>query len=359
MRVLSHIPLAYHKTHSFALFLSGLLVTPLLPTGKARAVIALPVSQSIAKETGFADGSNGSAALALAALIGFCHMSFMFLTGGEFCLIGWNLLPIEAKAKFGWMVWFVAALPTGILIFLFVFLAIHFLFPVRREKNLEVKSVPQPHLQSAEPLTSAEWIAMTVLALTLLGWLTKPWHGIDETWVALGGLLAFLTTGGLDKKSFRNNLDWGLIIFFGIINSMAAISEHLKIDRWLGALVSPALASVSTGPVGFLIAVILIVCVTRVFLRKATAITITTVVLVPVGHKIGVHPGVILLSILAASECFLLPYQDGPYQIAYSSTDGQAFSHAQARKVLAVKFIATIVAVAVSVPYWKLLGFIQ
>jgi divalent anion:Na+ symporter, DASS family len=360
MRVLNRIPLSCHKTHTFVLFVSGLLITPLLPTGKARAVIALPVSQAIAKATGFSDRSHGSAALSLAALIGFSHMSFMFLTGGEFCLIGWNLLPVESKARFGWMDWFVAALPTGILVFLFVFLAIHFLFPLRPEDRIqEVANAPHPHLQNAEPLSPAEWIAMTVLALTLVGWLTKPWHCIDETWVALGGLLAFLTTGGLDKKSFRDNLDWGLVIFFGIINSMAVISDHLKIDRWLSGLLSPALAYVSTTSVGFLLAVILIVCVTRVFLRKSPSIALMTLILVPVGHNLGIHPGVILLTILAASECFFLPYQDGPYQLAYSSTDGQAFSHAQARKILAARFLATTLAITLSVPYWKLLGLIQ
>ena len=68
------------------------------------------------------------------------------------------------------------------------------------------------------------------------------------------------------------------------------------------------------------------------------------------GLNIGIHPGIILLTICMATECFLLPYQDGPYQIAYSSTDGQAFSHVQARKVLIAKFIATLAALALSIP---------
>jgi anion transporter len=360
LRLLRRIPLSGHKTHSFVLFASGILITPLLPSGKARAVIALPVSQAIANTKGYADRSNGSVALSLAALIGFTHMSFMFLTGGTFCLIGWNLLPGEAKAEFGWMTWFLAALPAGILIFFFVFTAIHLLFPLNAEdKVAELKSIPHPNLENPGPLTGAEWIGVLVLALTLVGWLTKPLHGIDETWVALGGLLVFLTTGCLDKKSFRNNLDWGLIVFYGIINSMAVISQHLKIDRWVGELIAPVLADVAANRMEFLIAVIMIVCLTRLCLRKAPTIILVTLILLPLGHNIGIHPGVILLTILAASECFVLPYQDGPYQIAYSSIDGQAFSHRQARKVLAVRYVATTVAIAVSVPYWKLLGLIQ
>jgi hypothetical protein len=59
-----------------------------------------------------------------------------------------------------------------------------------------------------------------------------------------------------------------------------------------------------------------------------------------------------------ASECFLLPYQDGPYQIAYSAGNGLAFSHAQGRKVLLVKYIGTFLAIAVSIPYWRILGLV-
>ncbi len=79
----------------------------------------------------------------------------------------------------------------------------------------------------------------------------------------------------------------------------------------------------------------------------------------PYGQEMGIHPGVVLITILAAGECFILSCQDGPYQIAYSSTNGQAFTHMQARKVLALRFLATVLAIAIRVPYWKLLGFIQ
>jgi hypothetical protein len=154
-------------------------------------------------------------------------------------------------------------------------------------------------------------------------------------------------------------VDWGLILFFGVVNSMAAISHQLNIDRWVMDLVSPMFSAISFGPFGFLTGVILIVVFGRFFLRKAAAVALFTFALVPLGEEVGIHPGVLLLSILMASECFLLSYQDGPYQIAYSSTDGQAFSHRQARKILTAKFVATLLAVAVSIPYWRVLGLIQ
>ena len=120
LQCLSLMPHASFKTHRLFFLLSGLLATPLLPTGKARTAISLPVSQALSEATGFGARSNGSAALTLAALMGFSQMSFMFLTGGAFCLLGWNLLPEPFKSEFGWITWFLAALPAGIFIILFM-----------------------------------------------------------------------------------------------------------------------------------------------------------------------------------------------------------------------------------------------
>ena len=359
-QLLGRIPMASHKTHTFALFAMGVLLTPLLPTGKARAVIASPLSQAVSKAKGFSDRSNGSVALALSALTGFSHMSFTFLTGAEFCLIGWNLLPPESKSAFGWTTWFLAALPAGLLISFIVFISIHILYPSRMEDRSETynEAITLP-LDLKGSFGMAEWIGLAVLTLTLIGWMTMPLHGIDEAWVALAGLLVFLMSGCLDKKSFKNDLDWGLILFFGIVNSMAAVSSHLHVERWITALLAPILIGHSVNPLSFLLMVTCIVCFARLFLRKAAAVVLLTVTFIPIGQSVGVHPGVLLLTILMASECFFLPYQDGPYQIAYSSTEGKAFSHRQARRVLTAKLIATLLAVAVSVPYWTMLGFIE
>ena len=109
----------------------------------------------------------------------------------------------------------------------------------------------------------------------------------------------------------------------------------------------------------FLLAVFLLVTVVRFVLRKTAAVAFFAITLLPLSQSVGIHPGVMLVTVVMAGECFLLGYQDGPYQIAYAAGGGSAFSHSQARKVLAAKYIATLLAIAVSVPYWILLGFIR
>ena len=88
-------------------------------------------------------------------------------------------------------------------------------------------------------------------------------------------------------------------------------------------------------------------------------VTFVVITMVPMGQGLGVHPGALLLTVVMASQSFFLSYQDGPYQIAYSSTDGRAFSHGQARKILLAKSIATLAGLILSIPFWKMLGLIR
>jgi hypothetical protein len=83
------------------------------------------------------------------------------------------------------------------------------------------------------------------------------------------------------------------------------------------------------------------------------------ITMLPLAENVGVHPGALLLTVVMASESFFLSYQDGPYQIAYSSTGGRAFSHAQARKLLLAKSFATLAGLALSIPFWRMLGLIR
>jgi len=47
------------------------------------------------------------------------------------------------------------------------------------------------------------------------------------------------------------------------------------------------------------------------------------------------------------------------YQIAYFGAGEQGFRHAQGRRLMAAKLIASRVAVAVSVPWWRAIGLIR
>jgi DASS family divalent anion:Na+ symporter len=360
LKLVIWVPIRCQKTYAFCLLSAGMFSGPLLPTGKARAAVAVPVSQAITEVAGFGARSNGSAAISLAAFVGFSQMSFMFLTGGEHCLIAWNFLPPAHKSEFGWMTWFLAALPAAVCIIVVMFFSIQFLLPLSAEEKERLAARPvESSVGNIGPISTKEWITLTVLILTVAGWLTAPLHGIDEAWIALGALLVFLLLRVLDGEAFKKKLDWGLILFFGVLNSLTAVAHHLRVDESLRTLSESFLNGFVGSALGFLLVVFVMVSFMRFFLRKAPAAALSAVTLLPFSQSVGVHPGVLIIAAIMIGECFLLSYQDGPYQIAYGSANGTAFSPAQARKVLAAKYVATLVALVVSVPYWQFLGLIH
>lgn len=359
--ILSRIRPRHYKRLPLLLSAFGLFATPALPTGPARVAIMTPVIQAISKVTGLKPRSNGSANLTLGSYLGFGQMSFMFLTGGAHCLVGWSLLPGAAKSEFGWLTWSLAALPAAIFTWLFLLGATYLFFPPRNEdwaiisrNGSDVEALTQDGCLSRD-----ERISLGVLSLTLVGWITKPLHGIAEVWIAVGGLVVFMATRVLDKKSLRSNVDWGFLLFFGIAYSLAPVSSHLGIDTWLLNTTKPILLSLAFHPGLFLSGVVLLVYIVHFFLKKVPTVVLLTIALTPLAEDLGIHPGILVVTIVMSVEGFFLSYQDGPYQILYYTTDGQAFSQRQGRKLLAAKFLACFLAVAISLPYWHALGFIE
>jgi anion transporter len=349
-----------YRSYIWLLTISGLIVTPVMPTSKARMAIAAPLSRTISETMGFESRSNGSAGIGLSAYVGFTQCAFMFLTGATSCLIGWNLLPQSAKLDFGWTIWAMAALPAGVVTLGCLLLGIHYLFPTKIiSRPSQVKQADHP-LDRPKSLSHNEWISLGILMFAVFGWLSKPMHGVSETWVALSALSVFLLTRVLEKDDFKARIDWGFLFFLGVISSFDGIMRHLKIDQWLMAFIAPYFSYVTLNPLAFLTVVSVAVYFIRFFLGKTpTVILLSTIGLSSWAQEFGVHPGVLLITILMANESWFLLSQNDAYQIAFYSTDGNAFSHAQARKLMVVRCVANFLALAVSVPYWRLLGFIR
>jgi anion transporter len=349
-----------HKVYSFSLLTAGLFITPVFPENKGRIGIMAPLTQTISEALGYGARSNGSASLAFSNLVGFSQLTFTFLTGATYCLVGWSLLPANARANFGWITWFEAALPAALVTVLLFYFAIQICFPSEdiKIRNLSGKTL-LTQMEILGTLTSGEWISIGVIALAAFGWLGKPLHGISEAWVALGALAIFLVTGLLDRKGLRNNIDWGYLLFLGVVSAMDDVMRALGVDRWLSGFVAPVISAVSFSPLLFLFVVALMVYGLRFLLKKSACVVLILVTLIPMAQQVGIHPGVLLLTILIAIEAWFLPYQTDSYQIAYYSTDEKAFSHAQGRKLMIVKFLISFLSIAVSVPYWRMLGFIR
>lgn len=344
------------------LLLTGVVLAPILPQNKARAALTAPLALAVAQALRLRDHEPAAAVLGLAAWIGSGPMMFLFINGSTLSLLAWSLLPETSRARFDWIAWLVAAAPLG----LFVGVgALAMLFVLFRPGPGSAPVPERVDLQLAllGPFSAREWTMMGVLFLTIAGWFAAPALQIHFGAIAAIGLLAAAATGNFDRQSFQE-LDWGYLIFYGVALSIASVVASVGLDRLPAGIVGGGVASVDAGPAALaspLLFVLGAACITflvRLAVPQNPGVLLLGLALIPVAPAVGVEPWVAAVTILATSSMWFLPPQTTSYLVAYSACDGRLFSHAQASRAAFGHAAVTLTGLALSVPYWHLLGLL-
>ncbi len=88
-----------YRGQLWALAVSGLLVTPLIPGSAGRLTLVSPLVLAIKDTLRLADRGRAAAGLAMAATMGFSQMSFLFLNGSGTTLLVASLLPTTQGSR--------------------------------------------------------------------------------------------------------------------------------------------------------------------------------------------------------------------------------------------------------------------
>ena len=85
---------------SATLLLTGLALTPLVPSSTGRAALTSPLALAVAEALRLPERGRASALLGLGAWVGAGPLMFMFLNGSGTCLLAWGLLPEASRLHF-------------------------------------------------------------------------------------------------------------------------------------------------------------------------------------------------------------------------------------------------------------------
>jgi CRP-like cAMP-binding protein/di/tricarboxylate transporter len=338
------------------LLLSGLALTPLIPSATGRASLVLPLARALAEALRIPDRSGAAAVLGLAAWTGAGPLMFVALSGSGTSLLAWGLLPEASRARVGWVQWLVAALPLGVflglgaLVLLFVLLRPSPVAPPPRGRiGLQVALLGPPSRREIE-------VAL-ILALTVTGWIAAPWLRLDLASVALLGLLAAAAVGSFDAVALQA-LDWSMLLFFGVVLGIGRLAASLGLDAQTGALIQRLLGESRPGPLGMVLAVAVVSFAVRLVLEQDLTVLLVSLALIPVATAAGIEPWTVTIALLATSVVWFLPFQTSSYMVARSASEDRLFSHEQARRFALAYAGLTILGLALAVPYWRLLGIL-
>jgi CRP-like cAMP-binding protein/di/tricarboxylate transporter len=340
---------------SVVLCLTGVVMTAGLSSGSTRIALGVPIARGITDAMGFAPRSAGAAAVGLMTFFTFLEMGELFQTGTFTGLIVHDLLPAAAKAEITWWRWFFVALPPFVVIGVVMYLVLLFLFKPHKTGRVNLEAV---RLQQAllGPLTRNEIWSAVVLVLLIVGFATLPYHGIAPAWLALASFLFLFALGALDQSAFQGGGTLGLLIYCGVILSLGNVFTTLHIDTWLTAMVQSGMPAMVRNPYGFVVTISLIAFVLHFFVPWMTASTIIALVAMPIAEGLGFHPFIPVLVALIAGDHTILPYVNSGYAIVYFASEGELFTHDQARWPLVIESLLRPVALLLSVPVWQLMG---
>jgi len=96
----------------------------------------------------------------------------------------------------------------------------------------------------------------------------------------------------------------------------------------------------------------------RFVLADDLSLLLLGLALVPTAPVVGVHPWIIIITLLASFSPWFFPTQSVAYSVAYEAAEGRLFTHRQARLACLGYTAVTLVGLAISVPYWRLLGLV-
>jgi CRP-like cAMP-binding protein/di/tricarboxylate transporter len=338
------------------LLLTGLVLSPLLPSSTGRSALTGPLALAVAEARRLRDQSPPAALLGMAAWIGATPLSFAFLNASSNCLLAWGLLPEPIRAQFSWTPWMLAALPLTILVCLGSY---PMLFAVLRPK--EDSGLSQERLQVQlvvlGPLARREKAMLVVLLCTVAGWLLAPTLHVDVAVVGVLGIVAAVATGNLDRRALQQ-LDWNFLVFFGVILSLTGIVGGLGLDRVVADQAGALLARINPGPVGFVLLVLLAGILVELVLGKTQMLVVLGLALIPLAPSVGVNPWVVAATLIAGPSLWFLPGQQPSYPVAVAATEGRLYSVAQSRAVALGYGVVVLVALVLTLPYWSFIGLL-
>lgn len=323
-----------------------------VPSTSGRAAMMVPVYETVAQEA----GARTRKAFALLFPTVILLSAFASLTGAGAHVLAAELVDEIGDGEIGFLDWALYGLPFAAAC---AFLAAEailrlFLSPSDRAAAFAPPAMPA----EAPPPRATPTLAVT--ALVLVGWLTEPLHGIDETLVALMGALAVTAPaiGGADFRAAAKSVEWPLLLFMA---ATIVIAEGLDESGLIKALAGGALAPLGLAglpPLVWLVGLAAVGLVSHLVIHSRTA---RVAVLLPpalaAAEAAGVAPLAAMLTLVAATGfCQLLMVSAKPVALFGSLGQG-TFGQADLMRLGAVLLPLQLALIALFAGFvWPLLG---
>lgn len=355
--LLKHLP-AHTFTHQLAVFFTGLLFTPIVPSIVGRAAIVGPVVNHIVEGWDEATRRRSSTMLYTTGLDSIHYLAPWFLTAAPANLMIYALLPAQEQQAFHFLFWAFAASVTGAALLLFYFLCSAVFF---RQAYVRVDlphDAIRAELEALGPISPGERTAVYAILLLAVGIVTAPWHKIQVQYVAFAVLCLLLYLGTLERKDYIGKIDWAFLSLLAGMIGIVGTMQHLHLDQflsgrlaWLGDYMRQDFAL-------FVLVLSPVLLLARLLIPLNQAILIFAAALIPIAAQAGIAPWVVGFIILVIAETAFFAYQS-PYIFLFRSiTQEVSWDERRVQVFHGLLVGFKLAALYLSIPFWQRIGVI-
>ena len=210
----------------YAIVSAGMLVAPFVPSDTARgAGVVFPVTRSLAlafaSEPGPSAGRIGSF-LMLTGFHGNYLASAVFLTSMVANPLIAQFVMKIANLEITWLGWLAGSCVPALFSLAAVPYFIHRWHRPEISDTAPARTMAADRLKEMGRMSPREKGLVVILFAVMIGWVTSPWHGIGNAFVALTGVCAQLLTGLLDWDELLSETKaWDVLLWFAPLIMMA------------------------------------------------------------------------------------------------------------------------------------------
>lgn len=342
--------------YQFALFFTGVLFTPIVPSIAGRAAISAPILRNMTQGLDAKTKQRSAGMLYSGGLDGISFVSAIFLTSAPANLIIFGMLPQQEQQAFQFMYWLYAASLTGIimLILYLVVSAIYF----RAYHKVDVSKVEiKEKLKHMGDMSWREWWALAGIIVLAIGIMTASTHKIKIPFVAFTVFFVLLFLGVLTRDEFVRKIDWAFLFLLGCLIGVLATMNYLEIDKLLLLQLSTLGDYMRHDFHVFVFILSMTILIVRLFIPINSTILIFATALLPIASASGVSPWLIGFIILIMAETSFFNYQS-PH-ILYFCSVGKGdleFNEWSITVFKGLLVIVKLIAIYASIPFWLSIG---
>lgn len=344
--------------YQLALFFTGLIFTPVVPSIPGRTSISAPVLGSMINDLDEKTTKKNSAMLYSAGLDGTTFLSAIFLTGAPANLFIYGLLPAKEQQAFQFTNWVIAASVTGGIMLILYFLISWVYFRAYGKVKISKGFIVQ-EIEKLGPVSHKELMTVLCIIFLAVGIVTTSIHKIEIPFIAFSLFIVLVFLGILSPKQFKTGIDWPFLFLLGSVIGVVATMKHLNIDdilvnnlSWLGVYMRDDFRV-------FILLLTGMIIVVRFFLPMNTTNFIFASALIPLASAQGVNPWLIGFCILLITETSFFNYQS-PHIQFFRDAHGAHLSMNEAKVCIfrAILLSVKLSAIYLSFSWWEARGIL-